>query len=137
MPERPAPPPWGALIMTALAREGLSVREAARRAGLSEGRWRQITAGYQIVSPGVYAEVHGPAATIARMAWVVGVTPEQLSEVGRDDAAELLAAHGRSEVDEIVERVREMDPGQARELLVRIASQLGIAMPPEPGSDEE
>jgi hypothetical protein len=137
MPERPAPPPWGALIMTALAREGLSVREAARRAGLSEGRWRQITAGYQIVSPGVYAEVHGPAATIARMAWVVGVTAEQLSDVGRDDAAQLLAAHSRSDIDEIMARVRELNADQARELLARIASQLGITLPPVAGSNDE
>jgi Helix-turn-helix domain len=137
MPERPAPPPWGALIMTALAREGLSVREAARRAGLSEGRWRQITAGYQIVSPGVYAEVHGPAATIARMASVVGVTPEQLTEAGRDDAAQMLAAQGRSDIDEILERVRELDVGQARELLERIAGQLGITMPSDLGTEDE
>src|SRR5215472_6757100 len=83
MTERPEPPPWGALITAALARQDLSAREAARRAGLSEGRWRQITAGYQVVSPGVYAQVHGPASTVARMAAVAGVTPAQLRTAGR------------------------------------------------------
>ncbi len=53
MPTRPAPPPWGALITAALRQAGLSAREAARRAGLSEGRWRQITSGYQVVSAGM------------------------------------------------------------------------------------
>src|SRR5262245_14050745 len=95
MTDRPDPPPWGAAITAALARQGLSAREAARRAGLSEGRWRQITAGYQVVSPGVYAQVHGPAGTVARMAAVAGVTPAQLRAAGRPDAAEALARRNR------------------------------------------
>ncbi|MFY9889494.1 MAG: helix-turn-helix transcriptional regulator, partial [Streptosporangiaceae bacterium] len=65
MADRPEPPPWGTLIAAALRRAGLSAREAARRAGISEGRWRQITGGYQVVSPGVYAPVRGPAGTVA------------------------------------------------------------------------
>lgn len=80
MPERPVPPPWGALLTKALAKAKLSAREAARRAGISEGRWRQIAGGYQVVSAGVYAPVHGPARTLARMAAVVGVTPAQLKK---------------------------------------------------------
>ena len=79
MPTRPAPPPWGALITAALRQAGLSAREAARRAGLSEGRWRQITSGYQVVSAGSYAPVRGPAATLARMAAVAGITPASWS----------------------------------------------------------
>jgi hypothetical protein len=67
----------------------LAVREAARRAGHGEARWRQITQGYQSVS-GQYVPVRAPAETIARMARVVGVTPEQLEEVGRTDAADEL-----------------------------------------------
>lgn len=130
MPDRPEPPRWGALIIAALAREGLSVREAARRAGLSEGRWRQITAGYQVVSPGVYAPVRGPAATLARMARVAGVTPAQLRMAGREDAAGVLTAQvGRSESEEIIERVRALDADQARELLARIAIELGVSLP--------
>ncbi len=133
---RPDPPAWGALIAAALARAGLSAREAARRTGISEGRWRQITGGYQVISPGVYAEVRGPAATVARMAAVAGVTPGELRAAGREDAAELLA---RRQVDrpsgaEMLERVRAMDSDQARELLAIIAVQLGISLP-ESSSD--
>ena len=109
MPTRPAPPPWGALITTALRQAGLSAREAARRAGLSEGRWRQITSGYQVVSAGVYAPVRGPDATVARMAAVAGVTPAQLEQAGRPDAAAALAAApGTDAGDAILRRVREM-----------------------------
>jgi hypothetical protein len=146
MTGRPEPPPWGLLITAALRRAGLSAREAARRVGLSEGRWRQITSGYQVVSPGVYAQVRGPAATLARMAAVAGVTPAELRAAGRDDAAQVLqrqqAAEDllrqqeeRPQHEEMLERVRAMDTDQARELLATIASHLGISLP-EPAEDE-
>ena len=140
MTERPEPPPWGALITTALASEGISAREAARRAGLSEGRWRQITGGYQVVSPGVYAQVRGPAATLARMAGAVGVTPAQLRAAGRDDAAKLLASQRDRKPEtgtELLERVKAMDPDQARELLATIALQLGLSLPEPTTPDVE
>lgn len=92
MDKRPEPPPWGKLITDALERSGLSARKAAGKVPLSEGRWRQIVSGYQNVSKGVYAPVRGPAETLARMAQVVGVTPEQLAEADREDAAAELRA---------------------------------------------
>jgi hypothetical protein len=91
-PSRPDPFPWGAAIAAACRQGGLSARAAARRAGISEGRWRQITGGYQVVRPGVYVPVRGPAQTVARMAAVAGLTPAQLTAAGRDDAARVLAA---------------------------------------------
>ncbi len=139
MPNRPEPPPWGALITESLRRAGLSAREAARRAGLSEGRWRQITGGYQVVSAGVYAPVRGPAATVARMAAVVGVTAAQLRQAGRADAAIALeAAPAQSAAgDEVLQRVRQMNQDEARELLGAIAVQLGIKLPePRPAERE-
>jgi transcriptional regulator with XRE-family HTH domain len=130
MATRPDPPPWGILISAALARAGLSAREAARRARLSEGRWRQITAGYQVVRPGVYEPVRGPAATLARMAAVAGVTPEQLREAGRDDAAELLAGQQGSwpTAEDLLARIWAMDADQARSLLATIVVQLGLSL---------
>jgi transcriptional regulator with XRE-family HTH domain len=139
MPDRPEPPPWGALITAALARENLSAREAARRAGLSEGRWRQITGGYQVVSPGVYAPVRGPAATLAKMAAVAGVTADQLRAAGREDAASLLDQRqdSRPAADEMIDRVKSMNTEQARELLATIARQLGISLPEQERSEPE
>ena len=90
MEQRPDQPPEGKLLADAADRLSLSIREAARRAGLSYGRWRQITSGYQNVSPGSYAVVRAPARTLARMAAVVGVTPEQMEGAGRADAAEIM-----------------------------------------------
>jgi transcriptional regulator with XRE-family HTH domain len=139
MTERPEPPPWGALISTALARQGISAREAARRAGMSEGRWRQITGGYQVVSPGVYAPVRGPAGTIARMAAVAGVTAAELRAAGREDAAHVLEARRERDAvsdEEMLERVRAMDTEQARELLATIAVRLGISLQDAPAEDD-
>jgi transcriptional regulator with XRE-family HTH domain len=90
MDERPAPPPEGLLIADALTRTGMSIRKAARAAGISYGRWRQITSGYQNVSPGSFARVRAPADTLARMARIVKVTPEQLEAADRADAASVL-----------------------------------------------
>jgi hypothetical protein len=127
MAERPSPPPWGVLLTKALAEAQLSAREASRRAGISEGRWRQIAGGYQVVSRGVYAPVHGPARTLARMAAVAGVTPAQLTDAGRADAAKMLASRDAdTSHEQMLQRVREMSPEQARELLAAIAVQLGI-----------
>ena len=139
MAQRPAPPPWGVLMTRALVRAKLSAREAARRAGISEGRWRQIAGGYQVVSAGVYAPVHGPAGTLARMAAVAGVTPAQLRRAGRPDAARALAA-ARAQADvgqELLERVRAMNSDQARELLATIALQLGLRLQAEPAPGRE
>ena len=92
METRPEQPPEGKLIADAAARLDLSIREAARRAGISYGRWRQIVTGYQNVSPGSYAAVRAPAGTLAKMATVVGVTSEQMAGEGqRPDAAALIA----------------------------------------------
>jgi hypothetical protein len=127
MAERPPPPPWGVMLTRALANAQLSARQAYRRAGISEGRWRQIASGYQVVSPGVYAPVHGPAQTLARMAAVAGVTAAQLTEAGRPDAANALASReADTSHEQMLQRVREMSPEQARELLAAIAVQLGI-----------
>jgi hypothetical protein len=121
----------------ALVRAKLSAREAARRAGISEGRWRQIASGYQVVSAGVYAPVHGPAVTLARMAAVVGVTPAQLRKAGRPDAARALAAAPAQADVELLERVRAMNSDQARELLATIALQLGLRLQAEPAPGRE
>jgi hypothetical protein len=87
--QTPQPPPEAVVIKDALRRARLSGREAARRAGLSETRWRQIVNGYQDVG-GVRIPVTAPDETLVRMAQVVSVTSDQLRQAGRSPAAELL-----------------------------------------------
>lgn len=90
MSERPEQRPEGRLIAVALKRSPLSARKAAEQAGMSEGHWRAIVSGSRSVGRDMWVPVRGPAETLARMAKAVGVTPEQLLEAGRDDAAEEL-----------------------------------------------
>jgi transcriptional regulator with XRE-family HTH domain len=90
----PGQRPEGKIIQEALKADGRSVRKVAAQAGISEARWRQVVKGSIQVSPGVFNEVVAPPATLARMAHAVGVTPEQLAETGRTDAADLLERMG-------------------------------------------
>lgn len=85
----PDTPPEGEALERARQRARISQREAARRAGISETRWRQITAGHHIAG-GVVVPDLGPAHTIARMAVAVGLTGAELAEAGRDDALAFL-----------------------------------------------
>ena len=131
---RPDPTPWGAAIAAACREAGQSARAAARQAGISEGRWRQITGGYQVVSSGVYAPVRGPAHTVARMAAVAGLTPAQLRATGRDDAARLLAAQGGTLDELLLRRIRAMDSDRARELLALVTAALFESVAGEAGA---
>lgn len=82
----PEPPPaYGALIEAAREAAGLSRREAARRAGISDAWWRYVVQGWQ------NGPISGAADTVAKMARVVGVTPDELETEGqRADAARVL-----------------------------------------------
>lgn len=73
------PPPEAALIASRRERLGMPKREAARRAGVSEGTWRRIESGR--------ADIARPPGTLAAMAAVLGITPHELAAAGRRDAA--------------------------------------------------
>jgi hypothetical protein len=92
MTDRPEQRPEGRLIAIAQKRPRLSNREAAARAGMSEGHWRAIVSGSRSMGKDFWVSVKAPPETLARMAQVVGVTPEQLVEAERPDAAEELRA---------------------------------------------
>lgn len=86
-------PPEGALIRLARKARGLSVnkavelvRERAPDIRLGESRWYHIEGGTE----GKGKPVIAPDDTLAHMAYVVGLTPERLTKVGREDAAEIL-----------------------------------------------
>ena len=71
----------------------MSIREAARRADISESRWRQVEAGYQQMSGGVRVAVHPRAETIASMCKAISAdvrTGLQLAEHDPDQYAWLL-----------------------------------------------
>jgi transcriptional regulator with XRE-family HTH domain len=86
---RPSPPPEAVIIRLARKAAGISGPDAARAAGISNARLSQIENGYE-TRRGAYRPVSGKDATIARLAAVIGVTPERLDKAGRPDAAAVL-----------------------------------------------
>lgn len=76
-----ARPPIAQLIYEQRVRLELSKREAAARAGISEGSWRRTESDRALKRTD---------ETIARMAGAVGITPEQLTGMGWSGAAEYL-----------------------------------------------
>ena len=85
-----APTPEGQLIRR--AREAsipkLSIRGAAGRVGLSKEHWGYIERGYRPVSGEPPQQFSPPSATLARMAYALGISPDRLETEGqRPDAA--------------------------------------------------
>lgn len=70
----------------------LSIRRAAALTRDDPGNWGHVERGYQELggARGRRDITHPPAAVLARMSSVVGVTPAQWEERGRGDVAELL-----------------------------------------------
>ncbi|CAL9608564.1 hypothetical protein SUDANB1_05577 [Streptomyces sp. enrichment culture] len=129
---RPEPPPEAVLIKRALKHQRMSGRSAAQATGISDARWRQIVTGFQTVA-GVQHAVKAPPDTLARMALVVGVTPAQLREAGREDAAAELvelqeAGHvvmtprvATPTLDAITALLHTLTPEEQEEVIRRIA----------------
>ena len=90
--KKPQQRPEGALLERVIdATPGMSRRSVAIEVGLSEARVRQIVNGYASAGRGQRVDVVAPPETLARLAAAVGLTEEQLREVGREDAAAMLA----------------------------------------------
>lgn len=89
----PGPTPEGQLIKR--VRESLqprvTVAEAAQRAGISAEMWGHIERGHRSAGRGAgRVPVKAKRPTLARMAFEIGVSAEDLEEAGREDAAEVL-----------------------------------------------
>ncbi|MCU1589237.1 MAG: hypothetical protein JWP11_493 [Frankiales bacterium] len=67
------PSPFGVGIRAAREYRGLSVRQAAIRAGISEARWRQLENGYVTVAAGTRIAANPRPATVRAMADAVGL----------------------------------------------------------------
>ncbi len=95
----------------------MSRYEAAAIAGISESRWRMIETGVRWFRGEPLAEPPAPAQTVARMAWAVGATPDQLTQAGRKDAAAELEAIAAQ-----VEQTGAFTGRQAKALAKRVRS---------------
>lgn len=101
----------------------VSMREAARRAGISTATWVQAEQGYRKVTPAVTIPIRATADKLASMGLVVGATPAQLREAGRDDAAAILqklidaGPDPKSQMVEKIRQSRDFTERQKRELI--------------------
>src|SRR5262249_21315130 len=68
----------------------LSMRRAAHLAGIAPQSWANVENGSKTLGAGLVVSHEGSADMIARMASVVGITPDELTAAGRPDAAEIL-----------------------------------------------
>ena len=118
MTANPQPPPEAVLIRASReAPPHMSMRQAARAAGISESRWRQLEAGGKPYR-GRWEPETAPADTLARMAQAVGITGDHLTEAGRADAAAELAVlpagTGPQDYAELARGYRELAERSAR-----------------------
>jgi hypothetical protein len=133
----PKPPPEAELIARRRTERvpRMSRHAAARLAGISETRWRQLETGRIIVRGRELPET-APAETLAKMAYAVGVTQDELADTGRLDAAVILKRlidqappdAARTEVRALVERIgrdRRMSPGQQARVVQEIMQVIG------------
>ena len=92
--DMPGPTPEGQLIRRVrdLSIPKLTIRAAAERIGLSAEQWGYIERGYRPARAGGPPRPFSPpAATLAKMAHALRITPERLESEGqRPDAAEIL-----------------------------------------------
>lgn len=112
-----------------------SVRRTAPRAGISEGRWRQVVNGSQRVG-GVSVPVRAPAETVVRMMRALGeISPDErrLLIAARPDVANLLDHHDR--VKAAPELHRDAEVAEALTLLRAMVALGGQAIKLLEGTD--
>lgn len=114
---------WRAQIRQARGRQGISRRDAAERAGISEGVWRNVETGIQHVGGVGPRRYQTTANTVARMARVVGLDPMELvaaagldtQDVHLDSVGDparpdvrVIVVRGNPSTDEVLEEVRRV-----------------------------
>jgi len=86
----------------------MAIREAARRADISESRWRQVEAGFQRMAGGIEVPVHPRPETVAAMCRAIsadvrkglelaGHQPDQYRWLLEDAATEQLHDNDRAD----------------------------------------
>lgn len=116
--------PFGELIERARQLRGLSQREAAARANVSEGYWRQIKKGYR-QSREHRETTNASPQVLARMALAVGVPLDRAGEAAGKDLTPYADVLG--ETDQDVELVRSLpiDDAAKERIIADILSRRG------------
>src|SRR5262249_1130533 len=86
------PPPEAQLIAYRRVSHhpALSMRQAARLAGISPQSWSNVETGSKFIGSGMKLPHTGTAGMVARMAFVLDISPDDLRGCDREDAAAIL-----------------------------------------------
>lgn len=96
---------FGRELRAARSRAGLSIRRAAKLAGVSEGRWRQLESGVQSVG-GVPVAIRTKPETAVKVAAVVALPADRaLTLAGFDPKVHMPASGDPSEDERLVARL--------------------------------
>lgn len=119
----PNPPPESDLVRRKHKNRvpKLTAHAAAQQSGVSYATWRNITRGLRYRDSGEITTYRPESEVLARVALVLGITPDELRDVNRHDAARALEATLRSRsplsaftseqlLSELATRLREDDP---------------------------
>lgn len=121
-------PSWqqvGETLKRARVRLGISKREAAKRANLSDGAWRHLEAGLKIVS-GAVVHPNPRNENLVSAALAVKVPPAVLFELAaRPLPSELVEAPSPDRLLESIQRLRAIDRDLVASLINRLAQQVG------------
>lgn len=140
------PTEWGKLLRLARNARGLSLPDAAKLTNrvVSTKAWGNIERGVEH-SHLTSRRSRGKADTVAHMAHVVRVTPDELSSAGRPDAAAILVEILRKEAAVQAQAGRPADPalahvaetpGVSDEVRRGLAALIEGARAREPGGDQ-
>lgn len=119
----PADNPWPLGDFLRTERGRMSVREAARRAELSESRWRQVEAGVQKMAGGIEVPVHPRPETVAAMCQAIGADVARGLELAGHDPAQyrwLVQAAPATTGVESLEWFAELPRAEREEVLAQL-----------------
>lgn len=77
MPKKTAAPAWPLGQYLRTQRGKMAIREASRRADISESRWRQVEAGVQRMAGGIEVPVHPRPETVVAMCKAIAADPRK------------------------------------------------------------
>jgi transcriptional regulator with XRE-family HTH domain len=112
----------------------LSYGRAGAHAGISDTRWRQLENGYRTIKGVGRIPEDAPPVTLAKMAYVVGVTVSELNDAGRGEAAAELRqlaedraqadGEAQAEAERMVSVVGGLTKAQRERLMTEVAADL-------------
>jgi uncharacterized coiled-coil protein SlyX len=103
---------------------GLSIRQAAKIAGFSEGLWRQLESGVRVLRKGVEETVSPKQSTLMGACRALGWSPHSIDLILAGEEPEVVSVSLQSvEIDALRDQLLEQ-----AQLIERLSRQMGAAL---------